>query len=93
VLSTIRYHHERWDGTGFPEGLKGDQIPLMARVLSIVDSFDAMLSSRPYRAKRSMKEAIAIMKGERQSGQWDPSLIGYFVDMIRARGNEFYTDD
>jgi putative two-component system response regulator len=93
VLSTIRYHHERWDGKGFPEGLEGEQIPFMARILSIVDSFDAMLSSRPYREKRTLRKAISIMKDERQSGQWDPSLIGYFIDMIRARGGEFYADD
>jgi len=93
VLSAIRYHHERWDGRGFPDGLRGEEIPLMARILAIVDSFDAMVSSRPYRQKRSLSEVVEIMKRERNDGQWDPNLIGYFIDMIRARGGEFYADD
>lgn len=93
ILSAIRYHHERWDGKGFPEGLSGEDIPLMARILSIADSFDAMISSRPYREKRTFKEAVEIMTKERYLGQWDPSLVGYFIDMIRARGGEFYADD
>ncbi len=93
ILSAIRYHHERWDGKGFPESLAGEDIPLMARILSIVDSFDAMLSSRPYREKRALSEAIDIIREERYLGQWDPALVGYFIDMIRARGGEFYADD
>ena len=93
ILSAIRYHHERWDGKGFPEGLADEEVPLMARVLSIIDSFDAMMSNRPYREKKTLNEVMDIMSRERYSGQWDPALTGYFIDMARARGKEFYADD
>ncbi|MGW8272947.1 MAG: HD-GYP domain-containing protein [Thermodesulfovibrionales bacterium] len=93
ILRAVRHHHERWDGKGFPDGISGDDIPLLARILSIVDSFDAMVSGRPYRERKRIGEALEIMQVERESGQWDPRLIGYFVDMVRARGEEFYRDD
>ena len=57
IIPGIRHHHERWDGTGFPDNLAGDAIPLMARILSILDAFDAMVSIRPYRGKRSIEQA------------------------------------
>lgn len=85
ILPAIRHHHERWDGRGFPDGLKGKEIPLMARVLSIVDSYDAMLSERPYRDGRSEKTVISIMEEERDLGQWDPELLDAFVKMIKER--------
>lgn len=93
ILCAVRHHHERWDGRGFPDGLLGEDIPLMARILSIIDSFDAMVSGRPYRGKRLAREAVEIMQKERELGQWDPKLVGYFVNMIQARGEEFYRDD
>ncbi|RMG03882.1 MAG: response regulator [Nitrospirae bacterium] len=83
ILPAIRHHHERWDGRGFPDGLKGKEIPLMARVLSIVDSYDAMLSERPYREGLSEKTVIRIMEEERDLGQWDPELLDVFIDMIK----------
>jgi putative two-component system response regulator len=82
ILPAIRHHHERWDGKGYPDRLAGDDIPLMARILSIVDSFDAMMSVRPYRDRKSAKETIKTMKIERNEGQWDPELLGYFFDMV-----------
>ncbi|MEW6067574.1 MAG: HD domain-containing phosphohydrolase [Nitrospirota bacterium] len=82
LLSTIRHHHERWDGNGFPDGLIGNEIPLMARILSIIDSFDAMVSMRPYRARKSAKEALKIMESEWHQGQWDPELLKYFIEMM-----------
>ncbi len=82
ILPAIRSHHERWDGKGFPDALGREDIPLIARVLSIVDSFDAMVSVRPYRDRRSVKVTLETIKSERYSGQWDSDLVGYFLDMM-----------
>lgn len=82
ILPAIRNHHERWDGKGFPDGLKGKDIPLMARILAIIDSFDAMVSIRPYRDKRSIDEALRTMREEWHQGQWDEELLGYFLEMM-----------
>lgn len=77
-LPAILHHHEHFDGTGYPSGLKGEAIPLEARILSIADSFDAMTSLRPYRAPLSYKEAINELK--RCSGsQFDPKLVEKFI--------------
>lgn len=85
ILPAIRHHHERWDGTGFPDRLAGEDIPIMARILSIVDSFDAMVSVRPYRDQRSVQSALDMMEEERYNGQWDAELLGYFLDMMCPR--------
>jgi putative two-component system response regulator len=83
ILPVIRNHHERWDGAGFPDGLRGERIPLNARVLSIVDSYDAMVSKRPYRDGRTLNTVIEVLRREQYSGQWDPDLVGHFMEMIR----------
>lgn len=85
ILPAIRHHHERWDGSGFPDGLKGNQIPIMARILSIIDSFDAMVSERPYRKSASIKDVIKRMEIEKSSGQWDPFLLERFIEMMRHK--------
>ncbi len=89
ILPAIRHHHERWDGKGFPDGLKGEEIPLYARILAIVDSFDAMLSERPYRKGLSFSEVLDIFVKERDYGQWDPVLVGNFIDMLRVLGEDY----
>jgi putative two-component system response regulator len=86
LLPVIRSHHERWDGRGFPDGLRGEKIPLNARVLSIIDSFDAMVSKRPYRNAMSISRALSIFVTERDYGQWDPELVDYFLSMIEEMG-------
>lgn len=86
ILPVIRHHHERWDGTGFPDGLKGEQIPLFARIVAIADAFDAMVSIRPYRAPYSSEEAITMLENERHSGQWDPTLVRSFTEMMQRHG-------
>ncbi|MEW6584778.1 MAG: HD domain-containing phosphohydrolase [Nitrospirota bacterium] len=88
ILPAIRHHHERWDGTGFPDGLAGEDIPIMARILSIVDSFDAMVSVRPYRDRRSVRRTIEVMKMERLYGQWDSDLLGYFLNMVMPQAEK-----
>jgi len=92
ILPGIRHHHERWDGGGFPDNLCGDAIPLIARILAILDAFDAMVSIRPYRGQRSIEQAVWLMEKERFSGQWDPELTGIFIRMrqLMAKGNYSY---
>ncbi|PIP71197.1 MAG: metal-dependent phosphohydrolase [Nitrospirae bacterium CG22_combo_CG10-13_8_21_14_all_44_11] len=85
ILPVIRHHHERWDGAGFPDGLKGEQIPVMARILSIVDTFDAMASERPYRRPISIEKALKKMEEEKNFGQWDPVLLERFVEMMMGK--------
>ena len=83
VLDIIRYHHERWDGQGYPNRLFADQIPFHARVFSVVDAYGAMTSERPYRRGMSPKDAIDEML--RSEGQWDPVVVDAFTCMARER--------
>jgi diguanylate cyclase (GGDEF)-like protein len=77
-LPAILHHHERWDGKGYPSGLKGESIPIEARILSIADAFDAMTSLRPYRTPLTYKDAIGELK--KNSGiQFDPALVKKFI--------------
>lgn len=77
---TIRYHHERFDGTGYPEGLRGDSIPLNARLFAVVDVFDALTSERPYKKPLGLNEALAII--ERESGRhFDPAIVAVFQSL------------
>lgn len=92
ILPAIRFHHERWDGAGFPDKLSGEEIPLMARILSILDSFDAMVSIRPYRNTKTVESALLNIESERYSGQWDPELTAIFLNMmnmISKRGYQY----
>ena len=75
VLPIIRHHHEKLDGSGYPDGLKGDQIPATARILQTVDVYDALTSERPYRNPLRPQEAIAVMREEVERGWWDGSLV------------------
>jgi ribonuclease P protein subunit RPR2 len=77
----IRHHHERFDGSGYPEGLAGDEIPLAARIFAIADSFDAMTSDRPYREALAVERALGEIK--RGAGtQFDPEMVEVFVEMV-----------
>jgi len=78
-----RSHHERWDGTGYPDGLNGENIPLLARIVAIADAWDAMTSDRVYRPAMSDNIALAIFEREKDSGQWDPYLADKFITLIR----------
>jgi len=74
----VRHHHERWDGRGYPDGLRGEAIPLGARIVGLVDAFDAMTHDRPYR--RGMPTALAVNELWRESGgQFDRALVPLFV--------------
>lgn len=80
VFDAIRCHHERWDGTGYPEGLGGRDIPWLARILAVADAYDAMTAGRPYRAACSVAEARAEL-GRVRGTQLDPVVVNAFLDL------------
>lgn len=87
VLPMIRSHHERWDGTGYPDGLKGEAIPIWARLVSIADTCDALTSPRPQRMQPMLqKDALDHMM--EQYNQFDPSLMAAFVKMMTNGGSK-----
>ncbi|NUQ79980.1 MAG: response regulator [Bacteroidetes bacterium] len=85
VLACIRHHQERWDGSGYPDKLKGEEIPLVARVVSTVDFYDALTTERPYRKALDRRTTFDIMLKETQQGSWDPRLIQEFIDMVTEK--------
>lgn len=82
VLPVIRHHHEKMNGTGYPDKLKGEEIPLTARILQIVDVFDALTTARPYKTALTAEEALAVMKKEVKKGWWDPDVFTEFERLI-----------
>ncbi|SJZ49316.1 bifunctional diguanylate cyclase/phosphohydrolase [Selenihalanaerobacter shriftii] len=81
IIPAVMYHHERYDGMGYPEGLKGNKIPLLARILAVADSFDAMTTNRPYRAAFDCKEAIQELESEKGE-QFDPNIVDAFKEVV-----------
>ena len=79
----VRHHHERWDGTGYPDGLKGEEIPFLTRILSVADCYDAMTSQRPYRSAKCHSEALAELEAGK-SRQFDPAIVQQFMDVIES---------
>ena len=82
IAPLILKHHERWDGNGYPLGIRGEDIPIECRILSIVDTFDAMTNDRPYRAALSVKEAEKEIK-DCSGTQFDPQLVELFIKVKR----------
>jgi putative nucleotidyltransferase with HDIG domain len=85
VVPIVRHHHENWDGTGYPDGLSGTDIPIGARILSVVDCFDALTSDRPYRPALSDDEAIKILL-ERRGSMYDPLVVDTFIRVHKEIG-------
>src|SRR5262245_45523355 len=80
VLPIIRHHHERWDGTGYPDGLAGKRIPLLARIVAVADAFDAMTSNRPYRAAMSLDADLAELQ-DKAGTHFDPECVHAFLSL------------
>jgi putative two-component system response regulator len=86
VLPIIRHHHEKLDGSGYPDGLRGENIPVTARVLQIVDVYDALTTVRPYKPAFSVPDALQTMKEEVAKGWWDPQIFDQFEQLVRSGG-------
>jgi putative two-component system response regulator len=84
VLPIIRHHHEKLDGSGYPDGLKGEEIPLTARILQIVDVYDALATQRPYKRALSRAETLEIMEDETKKGWWDPRIFSEFKQLVTS---------
>jgi putative two-component system response regulator len=85
VLPIIRYHHEHSDGSGYPEGLRSGQIPLLPRVLQVVDVYDALTTARPYKPPHSHDQAAQTMRQEARAGLWDMQLVHEFFTMLEEK--------
>jgi len=83
VLPIILSHHEKWDGSGYPNGLAGDEIPFLARVFQVIDVYDALSSVRPYKPRLTNDKIIEIMEDQTANGHHDPSLVKKFLNLLR----------
>lgn len=86
VRPLIRHHHERFDGSGYPDGLEGDRIPLGARIMAVVDVYDALTTERPYKPALPREEALAIMRRETAAGAWDPDVLAALEAVLDEGG-------
>lgn len=86
AVPLIRWHHERLDGTGYPDGLRGEEVPLLVRILSVCDVYDSLASDRPYRAPIPHVECLKILRENALNGGLDPELVAIFSDMARDDG-------
>ncbi len=89
VLPIIRNHHEKWDGSGYPDGLREDEIPLTARILQTVDVYDALITARPYKPAVTPQKALATMAEEVGRGWWDPDCFQVWEEMVREDPEAF----
>lgn len=85
VREIVRYHHEHWNGGGYPEGLTGGDIPYLARVFQIIDAFDALTHERPYKDAMTPAQALSVLREETEQGKWDPKLM---ADYMAWKGKE-----
>lgn len=83
VRPLIRHHHERWDGSGYPDGLKGEGIPLGARIMAVVDVYDALRTARPYKPAMPHGQAVTILLRETEAGLWEPRITTTFLELLR----------
>lgn len=89
VLPVVRHHHEKWNGTGYPDGLAGENIPYLARIFQLVDAYDAMTSARPYKKAFPTEKVLGILEEETKNGLWDPDLTRKFIEFIETNRGEF----
>jgi HD-GYP domain-containing protein (c-di-GMP phosphodiesterase class II) len=83
----VRHHHERWDGKGYPDGLTGDEIPMLARIVGVCDAYEALTSKRPWRTARSRDEALAVLNAGAGT-EYDPALVQALAAAIREATGE-----
>ena len=88
VCPIVRHHHEKFNGTGYPDGLIGESIPYLARVFQIIDAFDAMTSERPYKSAFSLEKTLKTLRDETSKGYWDPKLMEKFIKFIEKNPNK-----
>jgi putative two-component system response regulator len=82
VRPIVRHHHERLDGSGYPDGLRNGEVPLLAQIIGIVDVFDALTTERPYRTAQPSEEALQVLTEEASRGWRDRSLVAAFADVV-----------
>ena len=80
----MRHHHERYDGSGYPDGLRGDDIPLVAQIIGLVDVYDAVTTRRPYQGPHTPQEAIAILRAQAERGWRRPDLVEAFAGLVES---------
>ena len=93
TVDIVRSHHERWDGSGYPSGLAGEEIPLLARVFQIIDIYDALSTERPYKPAFPQEKVISIMKEEAENGSWDARLLEEFLIILRDNPDSLVLPD
>jgi HD-GYP domain-containing protein (c-di-GMP phosphodiesterase class II) len=89
ILPAVRHHHERWDGTGYPSGLKGEEIPLHARILCVADSFDTMTANRPYRPSIGLENAVQELR-YCSGTQFAPEVVEVFMEVVKEGGSALH---
>jgi putative two-component system response regulator len=87
VLPIIRHHHEHSDGSGYPDGLRAEEIPLLPRILQVVDVYDALRTARPYKPALSHDQAAQTMHDEARRGLWDADLVAEYFSMLERQRN------
>ncbi|XID90615.1 HD-GYP domain-containing protein [Paenibacillaceae bacterium WGS1546] len=91
IVRLVLHHHERWDGRGYPYGLRGEEIPLFARICAVADAFDSMMSPRPYRRWKSVEEAMGELRNNAGS-QFDPAIVELFIPLAGEVAAVYYAN-
>jgi putative two-component system response regulator len=90
ALEVIRHHHERLDGSGYPDGLKGEDISMVARIMAVADIYDALVTDRPYRLGMTKKKALADIEQEAEDGLIDANVVSHLIALMRKEGDGAY---
>jgi HD-GYP domain-containing protein (c-di-GMP phosphodiesterase class II) len=92
VAKVVLYHHERYDGNGYPVGLAGEEIPFISRILCVADSYSAMVSDRPYRSKLSTEIAVSELV-KNKGTQFDPKVVDVFLELLKSHDDDYRRGD